>query len=87
MQSNNSTYTNPAIIRDQMLHQTQPFAVPSQPIPPPPSLGSVPPPPPPPPMPLELLNGPISPWSSLEIPNSTRKGRLRVNTDLCKFQK
>ncbi|CAF4292185.1 unnamed protein product [Rotaria sp. Silwood2] len=85
MQSNTSTYTNPALTRDQLLQQTFSLSVSSSPLvpsPPPP-----PPPPPlsiplPPPMPTQFLTSPSSAWSTLQLPESGRKGRSRSNTNL-----
>ncbi|CAF3092264.1 unnamed protein product [Rotaria socialis] len=87
MQSNNSTYTNPIIARDQLIQQTYPSPVPPLLLSPHPlSVPLPPPPPPPPPMPLELLTSGSSPWSTLQLPNSSRKARSRSNTNLSNIQ-
>ncbi|CAF4833581.1 unnamed protein product [Rotaria sp. Silwood1] len=82
MQSNNSTYTNPAITSDQLIQETFSPSVSSPPLapplPPPPPLSI----PPPPPMPQQLLTSRSSAWTTLPLPESSRKRRSRSNTNL-----
>ncbi|CAF0750953.1 unnamed protein product [Rotaria sordida] len=80
MQSNSTTYTNPTIIRDHLLQQTFSPLVSSPPLAPSPPPLSIPPPPP---MPSQLLTNRSSTWSTLQLPESNRKGRRsRSNTNL-----
>jgi hypothetical protein len=79
MQSNHSTVANLTNTRDQFFLQT----VSPPPPPPPPALLI----PAPPPLPTEFLTSRSSPWSTLQLPESSRKGRSRANTNLCKFFK
>ncbi len=76
MQSNNSTTT-----KEQFYSQTYS-----------PTVSSIPPPPPPPstipqppPLPTHFLTNRSSPWSTIQLPDSVRKGRPRLNNNLSKY--
>jgi hypothetical protein len=86
-QSNNSTFTNPIIARDQFFQNSYSPSISSTSSPPPPPPPSIPPPPPPPPLPAHFLTNQSSPWSTLQLPASARKERSRSNTNPCKFSK
>jgi hypothetical protein len=64
--------------REQLFYQTHVPLVSS--IPPPPPISSIPQPPP---LPEHFLTNRSSPWSTIQLPESTRKGRPRIN-NLCK---
>ena len=87
MQSNSSTFTNPIIATEQFFQNSYPPSISStsSPPPPPPPTSSIPPPPPPPPLPAHFFINQSSPWSTLQLPSSSRKGRSRSNTSACKI--
>ena len=75
MQSNNSTIT-----QEQLFPQTHLQINSSIPPPPPPSTIPVPPP-----LPADFLTNRSSPWSTIKLPESARKARARLNTNLSMY--
>ncbi|CAF3848814.1 unnamed protein product [Adineta steineri] len=80
MQSNNSTTTNPTVMRDQFLQETI-LSPDSATLPSPSSLI-----PAPPPMPADFLTIRSNPWSTLQTSKSNNKARPRLDIDLSPTQ-
>ncbi|CAF0898529.1 unnamed protein product [Adineta steineri] len=80
MQSNNSTTTNPTVMRDQFFQETI-LSPDSATLPSPSSLI-----PAPPPMPADFLTIRSNPWSTLQTSKSNNKGRPRLDIDLSPTQ-